>query len=357
MGTHRIVVIPGDGIGPEIVDSAVTVLQALERRRGDFRLELEWREAGAGCYLKNGTAMSPETLESCKAADAILKGPAGHPNVRLPDGTEAGLLGGFLRNGLDLYANLRPIRLYPNVQAPVKAQPGDIDYVIVRENTEGLYASRGLGVANRNAAADTLLMTRPGVERIARFAFEVARQRQGAPRDGGHRVTCVDKGNVLKSHAFFLQIFQEVGQAYPDIEKERINSDAAASALVMEPGRFDVLVMENFLGDLLSDLGGATIGGLGMCPSGNYGEQRAYFEPVHGIAPTIAGKGVANPLSQVLSGAMLLRHIGETEAAQELEAVVLRALESGRLTIGSDGCPVGGTAAATKALVDQIQTL
>ena len=354
MRTYSIVVIPGDGIGPEIVDSAATVLRALEDRRRDFHLELEWHQAGAACYLKNGIAMTSETLEACKRADAIFKGPAGDPNVRLPNGTEAGLLGGILRNGLDLFANVRPIKLYPNVQAPIKAQPGGIDYVIVRENTEGLYASRGLGVANRYAASDTLLMTRPGVERIVRFAFEVARGRKGAPKDEVHRVTCVDKGNVLKSHVFFHQIFEEVGQAYPDIERERINSDAAAAALVMEPDRFDVLVMENFLGDLLSDLGGATIGGLGMCPSGNYGEQRAYFEPVHGTAPTIAGKGTANPLSQVLSGAMLLRHIGEAEAALELEAAVLEVLKSGSLAIGGDGCPVGGTAAATKALVDQI---
>ena len=355
MATHSIVLIPGDGIGPEITDAAVAVLEAVERSVGGFRLEIERHLAGAACYQRHGVPMTDATLGACKGADAIFKGPAGLPSVRRPDGTEAGLLGGVLRNGLDLYANVRPIKLYPNVETPVKVPSGAIDYVIVRENTEGLYASRGLGVSNRNAAVDSLVMTRHGVERIVRFAFEVARRRSGAPRDGVRRVTCVAKTNVLRSHVFFAGIFDEVAEDYPDIQADLVYPDAAAAALVARPDGFDVLVMENFLGDVLSDLGGATIGGLGMCPSGNYGDGHAYFEPVHGSAPDIAGRGVANPLSQVLSGAMMLRYLGETEASNRLEEAVEAGLASGEVRIGRDGCPVGGTEAVTRALVNRIQ--
>ena len=354
MKSYRIVVIPGDGIGPEIVGATLEVLAAVQAKRGDLRLEVEEHQAGAAHYRTTGRSIAPETLEACRRADAVLKGPVGLPEVRLPDGTEAGLLGGVLRTGLDAYANVRPIRLWPGVRAPVVFRPGQIDYVIVRENTEGLYASRGLGVANRWAASDILFMTRPGVERVVRFAFELARRRRGAPADGVRRVTCVDKSNVLKSMVFFRAIFREVSHQYPDVEADELYSDAAAQALVMHPSRFDVLVMENFLGDLLSDLGGGTVGGIGMCPSGNVGDGAAYFEPVHGSAPTLAGRDRANPLAQVLSAAMLLDRLGEGEAARQVEGAVWRALESGALTIGEDGCPVGGTRAAARAIVEHL---
>lgn len=199
-------------------------------------------------------------------------------------------------------------------------------------------------------------MTRNGVERIVRFAFKIAKGRNGAPKDRVRRVTCVAKTNVLKSHVFFANIFDEVAKEFPDIHTEHLYPDTAAAALVSDPSHFDMLVMENFLGDILSDLGGATIGGLGMCPSGNYGDKIAYFEPTHGSAPTIAGKGVANPLSQILSAGMMLRYLGEAGAADTLEAAVVRALKSGGITIGQDGCPAGGTKAVTEALVKRIQT-
>ena len=355
MRTHQVVVIPGDFIGPELVQAAVEVFQALEQKRGDFRLALEYHQAGAAYFRETGQAMSPETLERCRTADAVLKGPVGDPALRGPDGVEAGILGGLLRGGLDLYANVRPIRLFPGVSAAIKVAPGQVDYVIVRENTEGLYLSRGLGVGNDRAVADTLLMARGGVERVARFAFDLARKRRGAPRDGARRVTCVDKSNVLKSFAFFRRIFTEIGEEYPDVERDYLYSDAAAQALVLEPDRFDVLVMENFLGDILSDLGGATVGGIGLCPSGNYGDTLAYFEPIHGSAPSLAGKGVANPVAQILSAAMMLERLGEESAAQQLEGAVGRAMESGRLAIGGNGCPVGGTRAAAKAIIAALE--
>ena len=354
MKTYRIVTIAGDGIGPELMDAALEVLDAVRTRRADLDLDVRSVEAGARYYLETGRNMSDEGLLECATADAVLKAPVGLPDVRRPDGTEGGVLGGTLRNGLDLYANVRPIKLWPGVQAPVVFEPGQIDYVIVRENTEGLYASRGLGVANAWAASDILLMTRPGVERIVRFAFELARKRTGAPADGVHRVTCVDKSNVLKSFAFFRTIFDEIAREYADVEAVHLYSDAAAQALVLQPTRFDVLVMENFLGDLLSDLGGGTVGGVGMCPSGNIGDRSAYFEPIHGSAPSLAGKDLANPLSQVLSAAMLLDHLGERAASDQIRQAVWRALESGALRIDSDGCPVGGTRAATRAIVEHL---
>jgi 3-isopropylmalate dehydrogenase len=354
MTVHRIVVIPGDGIGPELVDAAMTVLDAVAARDGGFALEVQRVDAGAQHYAETGQNISDEGLDRCRAADAVLKGPVGLPWVVRPDGTEGGLLGSTLRGGLDLYANVRPVTLWPGVSAPLTMEPGAIDYVIVRENTEGLYASRGLGVANRWAAADTLLMTRPGVERIVRFAFDRARARAGAPADGVTRVTCVDKANVLKSFAFFRAIFDEVAAEYPDVEAGHMYTDATAQALVMDPGRFDVIVTENFVGDLLSDLGGGTVGGIGMCGSGNLGTGTAVFEPVHGSAPSLAGTDRANPLSQVLSAAMMLDHLGESGSAEAIRSSVWGALESGALRIGADGCPAAGTAHAVDVIREEL---
>ena len=351
MRTHRIATIAGDGIGPEILDSALQVLAKVQEKCGDFTLQYEEHEGGAACYLKHGVNLKAESLEACREADTVLKAPVGLPEVRYPDGTEAGLLGGVLRNSLDTYANVRPVKLWPGVEAPLKAQPGEIDYVIVRENTEGLYLSRGLGVGNDQAVADTMLMTRRGVERVCRFAFDLARKRGGAPGDGKVRVTCVDKSNVLRSMWFFRSIFQEVGQEYGDVEKDFLYSDAAAQALVQRPSRFDVLVMENFLGDLLSDLGGGTIGGLGMCPSGNIGAGASYFEPIHGSAPDIAGKGNANPIAQILSAAMMLEHLNETAAARMVEDAVWQALTSGDVVIQANGQPCGGSKAASEGIL------
>jgi len=349
--SHRVVVIKGDGIGPELVDAALAVLAAVQEALG-FKLEIDLREGGAGLYRKSGASLAPDTFEAIKLADAAMKGPVGLPDVRLPDGTEAGLLGGVLRIGLDAYANVRPVRLLPGVDAPLKARAGEIDYVIVRENTEGLYLSRGKGVGTSEAMADMLLVTRKGVERVARYAFELARRRNGAKQ-----VTCVDKANVLASLAFFRRVFDQVGEAYPDVRREHLYADAAAQALVLEPQRFDVLVMENFLGDILSDLGGATVGGIGLCPSGNIGDAHAYFEPIHGSAPDIAGQDKANPLSQVLSAALMLEHLGEPDAAGLIRRAVDAALTQGELVLGRHGQPEGGTKRAAATLAQTVRRL
>jgi isocitrate/isopropylmalate dehydrogenase len=352
-GPLEIVLIQGDGIGPEIVRSAVEVMTAACSVDG-LRLALREEPAGAGHYRDTGTVISPGGLDRLRSAAGVLKGPVGLPEVRQPDGTEGGLLGGALRIGLDTYANVRPVKLLPGVEAATKARPGDIDYVIVRENTEGMYLSRGSGVANYHAACDQLLVTRKGTERVARAAFELAAGRPGAPADGVSRVTCVDKSNVLRSYALFRQVFEEVALEYPGIEAEHRYADAAASMLVTEPQHFDVLVMENMLGDILSDVGGATIGGLGMCPAGNIGDDAAYFEPIHGSAPALAGRDMANPVSQILSAAMLLRHIGQPRSADRIIFAVEAAFAEGAVALGPRGVPAAGTASVTKAVVDRI---
>lgn len=355
--TYRVVIIKGDGIGPELVDAALEVLEAVQEADGGFRLDIDFHEGGAGLYQKAGHNLAPGTMQAIRDADAAMKGPVGLPNVRYPDGTEAGTLGGVLRISLDTYANVRPVRLMPGVPAPIKAEPGEIDYVVVRENTEGLYLSRGKGIGTDQAMSDTMMITRKGTERVARYAFELARKRKGAPSDGVSRVTCVDKSNVLASFAFFRQVFDEIAAEYPDIQTEHLYADAAAQALVVKPGHYDVLVMENFLGDILSDLGGGTIGGIGLCPSGNIGDEQAYFEPIHGSAPDIAGQDKANPISQILTAALMLEHLGEMNAGALVRRAVDRALDTGALAIGEMGQPVGGTKAAGATVANAVREL
>ncbi|MDH3307683.1 MAG: isocitrate/isopropylmalate dehydrogenase family protein [Acidimicrobiia bacterium] len=353
--SYQVVVIRGDGIGPELIDAAMLVLDAVSRKHGGFELVFSEHEAGAGLFRKEGVSLRLETVAAVKEADALFKAPVGLPDVRNADGTEAGLLGG-LRVGLDTYANVRPVRLLPGIDAPIKAEPGSIDYVIVRENTEGLYLSRGKGVGTSEVMTDTMLISRKGTERIARFAFELARSRTGAPEDRRRRVTCVDKANVLSSFAFFRQIFDEVGADYPDIEQEHLYADAAAQALVQDPGHYDVLVMENLLGDILSDLGGATVGGIGLCCSANVGDEHAYFEPIHGSAPTLAGLDQANPISQILTAAMMLEHLGEVAAAESIRRAVDAVLGDGVVVLDASGRPSGGTTAAARAVADAVRT-
>jgi 3-isopropylmalate dehydrogenase len=354
MKQFDVVLLPGDGIGPELTDVTVEILEAVQKT-SDFALKLDARRAGAAVYRETGRAMSDETLAACRAAHATLKGPVGHPDVRAADGTEAGVLGGILRPGLDAYANVRPIRLYPGVVSALAGRaPGAIDYVVVRENTEGLYASRGRGFVTSDVALDTMVLTRQGCERVARRAFTLARGRDGAPGDRTRRVTCVDKANVLRGFWFFREAFHRVAAEFPDIEAEALYADAAAAKLVQDPGHFDVLVTENFLGDILSDLGGGTIGGLGMCPSGNIGDRAAYFEPIHGSAPDIAGKDRANPISMVLSAAMMLDWLGEGGAARRMRTAVDAALSEGAITLRPDGSVAEGTRAAGRAVVQRL---
>lgn len=362
MPHYRLAVVAGDGIGPEVVAEALKVLRAVTVP-GRLEFAFEEVEAGAGCYRRTGEELPRETLEVCQAADAILFGAAGLPDVRFPDGTEiAPQLA--LRIALDLYVGLRPIRLYPGVPTPLRL-PGDarIDYVILRENTEGLYASRRAGVrVGGHVATDTLVVTRPGALRICRRAFELARRRGGAPADGVRRVTLVDKANVLRSYAFFRELFDEVAADYPDVEAEHVYVDAMTMYLVQRPGHYDVVVGENMIGDILSDLGAATVGGLGIAPSGDIGDHYGLFQPSHGTAPDIAGRGVANPLATILSAALMLDWLGRrdgsvdtTAAAARIDAAVAAATRDGA-ALTPDLGGQGTTAALGDAVVAALES-
>ncbi len=335
MSAYQIAVIGGDGIGPEVMAEALKVLRAVT----GAGLSLSWEEAEAGATLweRTGEDLPKETLALCQGADAILFGATGLPNVRYPDGTEIAPQI-TLRFVLDLYAGVRPIRLYAGLPSPLAVPAGrTIDYVMFRENTEGLFASRGGGArVGSSLALDSLVITRAGTERVARRAFEWCRRRPGAPADGIRRVTCVDKANMFRSFALFRQVFQEVAREYPGIEAECAYVDAMSMYLVQAPWHYDVIVLENLLGDILSDLGAATVGGLGVAPSGDIGDRWALFQPSHGTAPDIAGKGLANPLAMILSAAMMLRWLGDrrgdpaaVEAADRIERAVGLVLAKG----------------------------
>ncbi|KMO13586.1 isocitrate/isopropylmalate dehydrogenase family protein [Methylobacterium platani] len=351
MARYRIATIEGDGIGPEVTQAAMAVLA---EACGASTLAFEMLEGGAGHYVKSGAVLPEDTFAGCRDADAILHGAAGLPGVVYPDGTEVGNdLHLRLRFRLDLYANVRPIKLLPGVLSPLRAfEGGGIDYVVVRENTEGLYASRGAGVVLRDEiASDSLVVTRKGTERVARFAFDLAARRSGAPRDGRRRVTVCDKANILRSYAFFRRICDEVHAGYPDIAIDYAYADAITVHMLKRPDFYDVIVAENMFGDIISDLGAATVGGMGISPSGEIGDGHALFQGAHGSAPDIAGQNAASPVATILSGAMMLRWLGDRKgdaslgaAADRVEAAVATTLREGR-AVPRD---LGGRASCTE---------
>lgn len=356
MRTYQIASLDGDGIGPEVCQATVKVLKAATP---SGQLRFEHLPGGAGHYQRSGQVLDEDTFKACQAADAILHGAAGLPEVTYADGTEVGNdLHLQLRFKLDLYANVRPIKLYDPAFSPLKdLQPGAIDYVIVRENTEGLYASRGGGTLLRDqVATDTIVMTRQGIERVTRFALDLARGRSGAPNDGKRRLTICDKANILRSYAFFRGVAQDVARDYPDIELDYAYVDAITVHMVKRPGHYDVIVAENMFGDIISDLGAATVGGLGIAPSGEIGDRHALFQGSHGSAPDIAGKNIASPLATILSGAFMLRWLGQRHAddallmaAQRIETAVASTLAN-RSAVPHD---LGGSATCT-AVTDAI---
>ncbi len=329
--TFEIAVLPGDGIGVDVTAEAVRVLEAAARG-GGFRLAMREYPCGADCYRRTGSDLPEATLHACRQADAVLLGAMGHPDIRKPDGTEL-TPQVTLRVVLDLYAGVRPCKLYPGARTPLAgAKPGDIDLVILREQSEGLFASQTGGIVLRDElATDTLVMTRRGVERICEFGFRLAQDR---PK---RKVTCVDKANIFKSFAFFRKVFDEVAGRYPHLVREHTYIDAQALYLVQRPQTFDVLVAENLLGDILSDLAAGLIGGMGMAPSGDIGDRHAVFQPAHGTAPDIAGKGIANPVAAILSAALMLDWLGRKHedtrlitAARRVERAVADVLGEGK---------------------------
>jgi 3-isopropylmalate dehydrogenase len=327
MAQYKIAVLPGDGIGKEITREGVKVLQAVEDVLGkSMSFEFEHFDAGAERFLKTGVAMPEGVFDQCRAADAIFMGAIGLPEARHPDGREVnGDVIFKLRFDLDLYAGVRPVKLLPGIPGPLRNISKGIDYVVVRENIEGLYASRNGGCNVRDeVVTDTIIVTRTGTKKIVDYAFRLARRRGGRPLDGRKIVTCVDKANVLKSYAFFRKVFNEVAEGYTDVGTECIYVDAMTAYQVLCPERFDVLVAENMFGDIISDLSSATVGGLGLAPSGDIGDGHGLFQSAHGSAPDIAGKDIANPIATILSAAMLLDWLGDTRGDSS-------ALDGGRL--------------------------
>jgi 3-isopropylmalate dehydrogenase len=365
MGRYRIVVLPGDGIGPEVMEASLPVLRAAAAGVGSLGLEFTPHPLGAAHYRRTGELLPPAVLADCLRADAVFLAAIGLPDVRKPDGTEVqpDMMVG-LRRALGLYAAVRPIKLYAGVPTPFRDANRRIDFVILRENLEGLFASFGGGcVLNDQVAVDTLMITRQGTERVVEYAFHLARQRRGRPRDGRPTVTCVDKANVFRSFAFFRKVFLEVAGRHPDIAAEAAYVDAMSLYLVQQPEAFDVLVMENQFGDILSDLGAGLVGGLGLAPSAEIGDEHALFQPSHGTAPALAGRDAANPLATILSGAMMLAWLGErhgdaaaTTAGERVEAAVAQVLAEGR-TLTTDLGGTAGTRAVGEAVTRVVESL
>lgn len=332
---HTITLIPGDGIGPEIVAATVRVIEATG-------VEIDWETQilGVQAQEKFGTTLPDETIESIKRNKIALKGPQMTPIGKGFTSVNVGL-----RKALDLYANVRPIKTLPNVPS----RYSDIDLVIVRENTEGLYA--GLEHTVVPGVVEGLkIVTEKASTRIARYAFEYARA------NGRKKVTCVHKANIMKlSDGLFLECFEKVAKDFSDIEADNKIVDNCCMQLVIRPEQFDVLVLENLYGDIVSDLCAGLIGGLGLAPGANIGEQGAVFEAVHGSAPDIAGQGIANPTALMLSAVQMLNHIGETQAGQRMHDAILAVFADGK-SITRD---LGGNAKTNefaRAIEEKIRT-
>ena len=342
---YKISVIPGDGIGREVIPEAVKVMK--EAAVG-FTIDVNEFEGGGQYYLKNDREWSEDAEDFTKnEADAILLGGIGASDesgrvVKLPNGNLAGyniVIG--LRQELELYANVRPVNLFEGVPTPLAHKnPSDIDMVIVRENTEGLYyPARGrVSDSSRDFAYDLRLITATGSERVARFSFELAMKRDGAPVDQKKRVTCVDKSNLLAGCKLFRESFDKVGSDFKQVYKDYAYVDAWTLFALRKPEFYDVVVAPNAFGDIISDLGGAIQGGLGVAPSGNIGDTHGMFEPVHGSAPDIAGTGQANPIASILSVAMMFEWLGSkhgdkkpTEAASVIRNAVESVLQEGQV--------------------------
>jgi 3-isopropylmalate dehydrogenase len=327
------------------MNATLQVLDALQDCC-NVQLDITCHEAGAEHYRQHGVAIPDSVLQDCLAADAVLLAAIGLPDVRKFDGTEVQpemMMG--LRRALGLYAAVRPVRLFPGVGCPLNTASAGIDMVILRENLEGLFASFGGGcILNDQVATDTIVITRHGTERVVDYAFRLAQKRKGRPSDGVRRVTCVDKANVFRSFAFFRKVFFEVAERYPTIQADATYVDAMSLYMVTSPSDWDVLVMENQFGDILSDLGAAIVGGLGMAPSAEIGEDHGLFQPSHGTAPQLAGKNVANPVATILSASMMLDWLGDrhqdaavAEAGKLLESVVAGLLAEGKLKTADQG--------------------
>ncbi|TWU09379.1 Isocitrate dehydrogenase [NADP] [Symmachiella macrocystis] len=335
--SYTVTLLPGDGIGPEVTAAARTVIEAT-----GFTIDWDVQEAGGDVIEKYGTALPEPALDSIRRNGVALKGP-----ITTPVGKGFSSVNVKLRKELKLYANYRPAKTMPGV----KSRYDNVDLIVIRENTEGLYS--GLEHEVIPGVIESLrVITYEASERIVRFAFETARQY------GRKKVTVVHKANILKlSDGLFLDVARVVAKDYHEIELEEYIVDATAMRLVMRPESFDVLVMENLFGDIISDLTSGLVGGLGVAPSANIGTHCAVFEAVHGSAPDIAGQGIANPTALILSGALMLRHLRQLEAAANIEHAVHTVLAEGKTITGDLGgnATTSEYAAAVAAVVERLQ--
>lgn len=323
---YKIAVVPGDGIGREVMEATIHVLDAL-----GIDFDYVYGEAGDECLEKTGSALPSETLDIIRDADACLFGAAGE--------TAADVIV-KIRQEMKMFANLRPVKAYPHTNS----LSDDIDFMIVRENTEGMYIADGESYTDNGAIARRII-TREAEERIINYAFNYAKENNKT------KVTAVHKANVLKkTDGLFKEIFYEVAKDYPEIATEDYYVDATAMYLITQPETFQVIVTTNLFGDILSDEGAGLVGGLGLIPSANIGLNAALFEPVHGSAPDIAGKGIANPIAMMLSAVMMLRYIGENEAADRLDGAILKVLNEANILTGD----LGGSA-TTMQLANEVK--
>jgi tartrate dehydrogenase/decarboxylase/D-malate dehydrogenase len=354
MKTYRIAVIPGDGIGNEVIPAAIRVLEAAGARTS---IAFAWESFpwGSAHYFTYGRMMPEDALDLLRPFDAIFFGAVGDP--RLQDNVTLNGLLLPIRRGFDQYACVRPAVLYPGVRAPLMGKAaGSIDFVVVRENTEGEYAQVG-GVLYQGSAHEvaiqSAMFTRHGTERIIRFSFELARRRQKK-----RLLTSVTKSNAQGfSMAFWDRVFADVAREYPDIRTQSLLVDAACMDLVRRPESFDVLVASNLFGDILTDLSAAITGSLGLAPSANLNPERTFpsmFEPVHGSAPDIAGRGIANPMATMLAGAQMLEFLGEAAAAKMVEAAVIGVLADHEVVTPDLGGS-GTTEAVANAVVARVK--
>ena len=349
----RIAAFPGDGVGPEITGPTMRLLDKAAARTGGFALTYEHCDAGAAYYLEHGTALPAKSIETAGAADAILLAAMGLPSVRYDDGSE--LVPQIdLRMEFGLYAGVRPVRPIPGVR-PILADPRalDVDYVILRESTEGLFARQAPGTRDGDTEArETMVITRGVCEKLFDFALNLATE-----RGLQNKVTSVDKANVFPAFTLWREILAERAARFPDITTDTAYVDAFAMTMVQKPWTIDVAVTENMFGDILSDLGAALMGGMGYAPSADIGDEHAVFQPCHGSAPDIAGTGVANPTAMILSAAMMLEWLGKRHNVSEaiaagdiMRASVERAFVDGSLVT----CELGG-AAGTEAVFAAVE--
>ncbi len=358
--TFRIASLPGDGIGPEVVDATREVLRAVEKKLPQVNYRFEHHDAGAAHYQSGGEALSGQVMKACEQADAIFLGAMGLPDVRTAEGTEISPQLD-IRDTFELFAGVRPIKTFEGLPT-ILSNPASsrIDLVLIREQTEGLFHERGQANIRDGVAYDTMAISEKGTRRLTEFAVNYARNRGPKPGADKPHITLVDKANVLGSMAYFREKFLGICAQHPEVSTDCAYIDATALNLIRKPWTFDVMVTENQFGDILSDLCAGLVGGMGMAPSADIGPKHAMFQPAHGSAPDIVGQGLANPTACILSAAMMLDWLGQQhnlaqarEGAAMIESATRAAFATGRLLPAEFGGKAG-TRELTDAIIAQL---